>query len=90
MTEPHVVIIGAGFAGAGAAQKLKDAPVVELPEHGTMTGHAAWLAWLGVHAALLSGGEEKTTTMVDWGWNILTKKRGKRIVVSDEDVAAES
>lgn len=68
----------------------RGAAVVELPGHGTMTGHAAWLAWLGVHVMLLSGGEEKSATMVDWGWNLLTKKRGKRIVVSDEDVEAES
>jgi NADH:ubiquinone reductase (H+-translocating) len=38
----------------------------------------------------LSGGEEKSATIVDWGWNMVTKKRGKRIVVSDEDVEAES
>jgi len=25
---------------------------------------------------------------VDWGWNILTHKRGKRIILSDEDVLA--
>ena len=68
----------------------RGAAVVEMPGHGTMTGHAAWLAWLGVHVALLSGGEEKSATIVDWGWNIMTKKRGKRIVVSDEDVEAES
>ncbi|MBE2224427.1 MAG: NAD(P)/FAD-dependent oxidoreductase [Anaerolineae bacterium] len=67
----------------------RGAAVVQLPEHGTMTGHAAWLAWLGVHLTLLAGGEEKSTTMVDWGWNILTKKRGKRIVMTDEDVEAE-
>jgi NADH:ubiquinone reductase (H+-translocating) len=68
----------------------RGAAVVEMPGHGTMTGHAAWLAWLGVHAALLSGGEEKSATIVDWGWNMVTKKRGKRIVVTDEDVEAES
>lgn len=67
----------------------RGAAVVEMP-HGTMTGHAAWLAWLGVHAALLSGGEEKSTTIVDWGWNVVTKKRGKRIVLTDEEVEAEA
>lgn len=66
----------------------RGAAVVQMPGHGTMTGHAAWLAWLGVHAALLSGGEEKSSTIVDWGWNLVTKKRGKRIMVTDEDVAA--
>lgn len=68
----------------------RGAAVVQLPGHGTITGHAAWLAWLGVHLALLAGGEEKSTTMVDWGWNILTQKRGKRIVMTDEDVEAET
>jgi NADH dehydrogenase len=67
----------------------RGAAVVEMP-HGTMTGHAAWLAWLGVHAALLSGGEEKSTTIVDWGWNVVTKKRGKRIVLTDEEVEADA
>jgi NADH:ubiquinone reductase (H+-translocating) len=67
----------------------RGAAVVELP-HGTMTGHAAWLAWLGVHAALLSGGEEKSTTIIDWGWNVATKKRGKRIALTDEEVEADS
>lgn len=62
--------------------------VVQLPGHGTMTGHAAWLAWLGVHLALLAGGEEKSATIVDWGWNIVTKKRGKRITLTDEDLEA--
>jgi NADH dehydrogenase len=68
----------------------RGAAVVQMPGHGSMTGHAAWLAWLGVHLALLAGGEEKSTTMVDWGWNLLTKKRGKRIVLTDEDVEAEA
>jgi NADH dehydrogenase len=68
----------------------RGAAVVQLPRHGTMTGHAAWLAWMGVHLALLSGGEEKTATLVDWGWTLTTHKRGKRIVVSDEDLAAHA
>jgi NADH dehydrogenase len=68
----------------------RGAAIANLPGGASMTGHMAWMAWLGVHVALLSGGEEKTTTMVDWGWNILTKKRGKRIVVTDEDIEAEA
>jgi NADH dehydrogenase len=67
----------------------RGAAVVQLPKHQTLTGHAAWLAWLGVHLALLSGGEEKASTLVDWGWELTTQKRGKRIVVSDEDRAAD-
>jgi NADH dehydrogenase len=70
------------------AQVGRGAAVVELPTGGTMTGHLAWLAWLGVHLSLLNGAEEKSSIFVDWGWNILTHKRGKRIILSDEDVAS--
>jgi len=67
----------------------RGAAIVEMPGGHTMTGHSAWMAWLSIHLVLLSGGETKATTTVDWGWNLLTKKRGKRIVVSDEDLAEE-
>jgi NADH:ubiquinone reductase (H+-translocating) len=69
------------------AQVGRGAAVVELPTGGTMTGHLAWLAWLGVHLSLLNGAEEKMGIFVDWGWNLLTHKRGKRIILSDDDVA---
>jgi hypothetical protein len=46
-----------------------------------MKGHAAWMAWLGVRLVRLSGGEEKSLTIVDWGWNVATQKRSKRILV---------
>jgi NADH dehydrogenase len=67
------------------AQIGRGAAVVELPTGGTLTGHVAWLAWLGVHLSLLSGAEEKTSVFVDWGWNALTRQRGKRIILTDED-----
>ena len=67
----------------------RGAAIAELPTGQTMTGHFAWMAWLGVHLALLSGEQNKSAAAVDWGWNVLTKKRGKRIVVSDEDREAE-
>jgi NADH dehydrogenase len=70
------------------AQVGRGAAVVELPTGGTLKGHLAWLAWLGVHLALLNGAEEKAGIIVDWGWMILTHKRGKRITLGDEDVTA--
>src|SRR5215510_4054858 len=70
------------------AQVGRGAAVVELPTGGTMTGHLAWLAWLGVHLALLNGAEEKASVFVDWGWSFLTHRRGKRIILSDDDVAS--
>ncbi len=66
------------------AQIGRGAGVVELPIGGTLTGRAAWLAWLGVHLSLLSGAEEKTSVFIDWGWNILMHKRGKRIILDDD------
>jgi NADH dehydrogenase len=59
----------------------RGAAIVEFRSGRTMTGHAAWLAWLGVHLMLLSGGEEKGLTFLDWGWNLLANNRGKRIVL---------
>jgi NADH dehydrogenase len=70
------------------AQVGRGAAVVELPWGGTMTGYPAWLAWLGVHLALLNGSDEKVSTFVDWGWNLLTHRRGKRIILSNEDIEA--
>jgi NADH dehydrogenase len=70
------------------AQVGSGAAVVELPFGATMTGHVAWLAWLGVHLALLNGSEQKISTFVDWGWNLLTGKRDKRIIFADEDIEA--
>jgi len=66
------------------AQVGRGAAVVELPKGGTLTGHIAWLAWLGVHLSLLSSADEKTNVFVDWGWNLFTHKRGKRIILSDD------
>ena len=59
----------------------RGAAVVEFKSGRTMTGHAAWIAWLGIHLMLLSGGEEKGLTFLDWGWNMLANNRSKRIVL---------
>jgi NADH dehydrogenase len=72
------------------AQIGRGAAVVEFANGGTLTGRVAWLAWLGVHLSLLSGAEEKTSVFVDWGWNALTRDRGKRIILTDEDMTAHS
>ncbi len=72
------------------AQVGRGAAVVELPTGGTLTGHIAWLAWLGVHLSLLSSAEEKTSVFVDWGWNLLTHRRGKRILLSDDNTSTDN
>src|SRR5262249_39252689 len=72
------------------AQVGRGAAVVELPWGGTLTGHVAGLTGLGVHLALLNGAEEKISPFVDWGWNLLTHRRDKRIILSDEDREAST
>jgi NADH dehydrogenase len=72
------------------AQVGRGAAVVELPWGGTLTGHVAWLTWLGVHLALLNGAEERISTFVDWGWNLLTRDRNMRIILSDEGIESHS
>ena len=44
--------------------------VVQFTSGRSITGRPAWLAWRGVHLALLAGGEEKARTLVEWttGW----------------------
>ena len=59
----------------------RGAAVVELPWGMTMTGFMAWLSWLFVHVALLAGGLERSLTIRDWAWNLLTRRRGKRILI---------
>jgi NADH dehydrogenase len=59
----------------------RGAAVVEFRSGRTLTGHAAWMAWLGIHLMLLSGGEQKSLTFLDWGWNLVANNRGKRIHV---------
>ena len=59
----------------------RGAAVVEMGGRLTLTGYVAWLSWLFVHLLLLSGGIEKSLTLRDWAWNLLTRRRGKRIVV---------
>ena len=62
----------------------RGAAVAELPLGITMTGLPAWLAWLGIHLSLLSTAAERHSVLVDWGWNMLTRQRGKGILLGDE------
>ncbi len=70
-------------------RKSGEAAVVELPGGEALQGLIAWLTSLGIHLCLLSGAEEKTSVFVDWGWNLITDKRGKRMILNDEDMAAK-
>jgi NADH dehydrogenase len=59
----------------------RGAAVLQMPKGKTMKGKMAALAWGSVHLALLTGGDSRTKTMVDWGWAAFTRKRTERISV---------
>jgi NADH dehydrogenase len=59
----------------------RGAAVLQMPKGKTMKGKMAALAWGSVHLALLTGGDSRTKTMVDWGWAAFTRKRTDRISV---------
>jgi NADH:quinone reductase (non-electrogenic) len=58
----------------------RGAAVLQLRGH-TMKGTLAFLAWGGVHLALLSGSGSRAKTLVDWGWAAVTRKRTHRISI---------
>jgi NADH dehydrogenase len=59
----------------------RGAAVLQMPKGKSMKGKMASLAWGSVHLALLTGGDSRTKTMVDWGWAAFTRKRTSRISV---------
>ena len=61
------------------------AAVVQLRGGRTMKGRTAWLAWGAVHLALLSAGEDRARTVIDWTWARFTHERAGRIVVDESE-----
>jgi NADH dehydrogenase len=68
----------------------RGAAVVQLRRGRTIKGKAAWLAWGSVHLALLSTGEDRAKTMVNWTWAGFTHERASRITIGDEDSEPEA
>ncbi len=66
--------------GSGAA-------VAEMgAHHHELHGHAAFAAWLGVHAWLMSGVHERVDAFVSWAWDFLGSSRTNAII-DDPDAA---
>jgi NADH dehydrogenase len=59
----------------------RGAAVVQLPRGRTITGEPAFLAWGAVHLALLSTGEDRAKSVIDWTWAGFTHERAARITV---------
>jgi NADH dehydrogenase len=48
--------------------------------HHELQGPVAFAAWLGVHAALMSGFRNRVDAFVDWGWDYFGRGRGPQIL----------
>ena len=59
----------------------RGAAVAEVGEHRhELHGTIAFAAWLGVHAALMSGVRNRIEAFVDWGWDYFTDTRGPQVL----------
>ena len=48
--------------------------------HHEIHGQLAHMAWLGVHAALMTGTRAKIEAMIDWGWDRFTTTGGPHVL----------
>ena len=59
----------------------RGAAVAEMGEHRhELHGSIAFAAWLGVHAALMSGFRNRIDAFVDWAWDYFGKSRGAQVL----------
>ena len=59
----------------------RGAAVAEIGEHRhELHGSVAFAAWLGVHAALMSGVRNRVEAFNDWGWDYFSKSRGPQVL----------
>jgi NADH dehydrogenase len=59
----------------------RGAAVVQLSRGRTLKGKLAYLAWGAVHLALLTSGESRAKSLLDWGWAGVTRRRTHRLSV---------
>jgi NADH:ubiquinone reductase (H+-translocating) len=48
--------------------------------HHEIHGQLAHVAWLGVHAALMTGTRDKIEAVIDWGWDRFSKTGGPHVL----------
>ncbi|HTP21332.1 MAG TPA: NAD(P)/FAD-dependent oxidoreductase [Solirubrobacteraceae bacterium] len=48
--------------------------------HHEVHGQLAHMAWLGVHASLMTGTRDKIEAIIDWGWDRFTKTGGPHVL----------
>jgi NADH:ubiquinone reductase (H+-translocating) len=66
----------------------RGAAIAELGKHHhEVHGQLAHLAWLGVHASLMTGRRDKIEALIDWGWDRFTKTGGGPQVIASGHAA---
>jgi NADH dehydrogenase len=66
----------------------RGAAVAEVGKHRhELHGSIAFAAWLGVHAALMSGVRERVEAFIDWGWDYFSKTKGPSVLDQRSDAA---
>jgi NADH:ubiquinone reductase (H+-translocating) len=50
------------------------------PHRHELHGAIAFSAWLGVHAALMTGVRNRIDAFINWGWDYFTKARGPQVL----------
>jgi NADH dehydrogenase len=59
----------------------RGAAIAEVGEHHhEVHGQLAHMAWLGVHAALMTGTRAKVEAVIDWGWDRFSKTGGPHVL----------
>ena len=59
----------------------RGAAIAEVGAHRhELHGVIAFSAWLGVHAALMTGVRNRIDAFVDWGWDYFSKERGPQVL----------
>jgi NADH:quinone reductase (non-electrogenic) len=68
----------------------RNAAVAEVgPKRRELHGVLAYVSWLGVHAALLSGFRERANALASWGWDYLFSARASAIIDRPEAAAID-
>jgi NADH:ubiquinone reductase (H+-translocating) len=66
----------------------RGAAVAEVGKHRhELHGSIAFAAWLGVHAALMTGVRQRVDAFIDWGWDYFSKTKGPSVLDQRSDAA---
>ena len=57
--------------------------------HHEVHGQLAHVAWLGVHASLMTGTKDKIEAIIDWSWDRFSKTSGPHVLDRGEEATID-